>query len=293
MKNFFIFLIFANSCNSGFSQVNTDIILFNLAWKKGELRLSQGINVTKRIGYDNQPHFDPANPLLYYSSFDDSGRSDLKVYQFKKGSTSSITKTREREYSPNIVPGGKFVSCIIQRDNGAQDLGIYPVKGGEPMVLIDHLIVGYHSWYTKDKVLLFVLEKNEGSSLRLYSLSTKTDTILARNIGRSLHRIPGTNSMSFIQKNSDGVNTITSIDMATLGFTKLTETIPGQDHLCWLNNNIVLMSDGKNKLFWKKIAEKSEWKEVSIETKSGINLKGVSRLATDLANKRLAIVVNE
>ncbi len=85
---------------------------------------------------------------MYYSSFDEDGRSDIKSHNLDSGETSNFTETSEREYSPTVTPDGKFVSCIIQRDNGAQYLGKFPIDVGVPVILIDDLIVGYHAWIT-------------------------------------------------------------------------------------------------------------------------------------------------
>ena len=276
------------------AQVGTDIVLFKMKWKNGSLVLNAGKNITQHKGYDNQPYFHPKKGEIFYASFDDSGRSDIKVFDVKKNSTRNFTLTRDREYSPTLVPDGKYISCILQRDNGVQDLVKYPLAGGEPKMLVNQLKVGYHSWYNNDQVLLFVLEEKDGSTLRLFTSSTGKDTILATNIGRSLHRIPGTNMMSFVQKGKEGNNSIMSVDMSSLTITELSKTVAGQDHLCWLNDQVVIMSDGKSKVFWKKISPESDWKEIIIESSEmKVELKSISRLATNPTNSLLAVVINE
>jgi len=61
-------------------------------------------NITNHKGYDNQPYFHPDEPVIYYSSFNEEGRSDIKSYNYKTGVTSNITTTSEREYSPTVTP---------------------------------------------------------------------------------------------------------------------------------------------------------------------------------------------
>ncbi len=110
------------------AQPASEIYLFDLKIKKDKITLSNGKNITNHKGYDNQPFFHPNEPLIYYTQADTSGRTDIIVFDYSKNSTRKITETSEREYSPTLTPDGKFLSCIIQRDDGVQDLGKYPAS---------------------------------------------------------------------------------------------------------------------------------------------------------------------
>src|SRR5688572_15374586 len=166
----------------------TEIYVLDLSNKKSKVTVSNPQNITNRPGYDNQPFFHPDKPLLYYTSANAEGKTDLVEYNIKTKKSRNITTTPEREYSPTVTPEKKYLSCIIQRDNGAQDLGKYPIDGGEPTVLINTLTVGYHAWINAENLLLFVL--GDTMTLRQYDLKSKKDIILAKGIGRSLHKIP-------------------------------------------------------------------------------------------------------
>ncbi len=286
-----LFTIFILSCLLACGQAGSEIFLFDIKVTKGQVVLSNGSNITNHKGYDNQPSFHPSKPVIYYSSFNDSGRSDIKYYDYKKNKTANLTITQEREYSPTITPDGKFISCIIQRDNGAQDLGKYPIKGGQPAILINDLKVGYHVWADKDKLLLFVLKDTNMNNLHFYNLSTKVDTVIAINPGRSLHKIPEQNAMSFIQKNAGKDWVIKKFDLKTNVISSIVPTMPGQESLVWLNNNIILMSSGA-KLFSYQVGTDKEWRPVIIEGDTEM-LKGFSRLATNGSNTKLAMVVTE
>src|SRR5215470_14434467 len=213
------------------AQPSTEIFLFDIKVTNGQVTISNGVNITKHKGYDNQPFFHPDQPLIYYSSFDDSGRSDIKVYNYNTKQTSNLTLTREREYSPIVTPDGNFISCIIQRDNGAQDLAKYPIDGGKPEVLINHLKVGYHAWAGDNKLVLFVLDDSVNNSMHYYYLDKNADTVIAENIGRSLHQIPGQNAMSFVQKISDKQYVIKRYDLNTGIIRSIIPGLPGQDQL--------------------------------------------------------------
>ena len=273
------------------AQTGSEIYLFDMKVKDGQVILSAGKNFTNHKGYDNQPFFHPSKPIIYFSSFNDSGRSDIKYYNYKSKLTANFTNTEEREYSPVVTPDGKFISCIIQRDNGAQDLGKYPVNGGKPDILINHLKIGYHAWAGGNKLLLFVLDDSIHNSLHYYYLDKNADTVIAENIGRSLHKIPGQNAMSFVQKISETLSVIRKFDMTTGIISTIIATLPGKDQLTWLQNGMLLMSDG-TKFFACQDKLETAWQPVIIEGDTTM-LKGVTRLATNPANTKLAVVVSE
>lgn len=292
MVRLICFLFLLPAAGTVAAQTGSEIILFDLRVTTNSVVISNAKNFTNHKGYDNQPFFHPKKPLIYFSSFNDSGRSDLKYFNFKDDKTKNLTITHEREYSPTVVPGSKYISCIIQRDNGEQNLGQYRIKGGDAQVLIKDLIVGYHAWVAKNKLLLFVLgDSLHPNTLHYVDLRLKKDTILAENIGRSLHPIPGTELMSFVQRVSEKELLIKQFDPRTMKITTITATKAGQDHLTWLNSHKILMSDGVNLFVYDVIANNGR-QLVTIEG-NGSMLKGITRLAINKKSTKLAVVVSE
>jgi hypothetical protein len=295
MKNILcsILLLLSITC---FSQSGSEIFLFDLKIENGQLHISNGKNITNHKGYDNQPSFHPTKPIIYFSSFNDSGRSDIKTYNYETGETSNFTTTHVREYSPTVTPDGKFISCIIQRDNGDQDLAKYPIDGGKPVVLINLLKVGYHAWAGENHVLLFVLDDSIHFSLHNFYLETNSDTVIAENIGRSIHKIPGQNAMSFLQKVSEKNFVIKKYNMSNGVISTIMDAIPEHDQICWLENGTILSSDGKKILSFQVTAfsevKDRKWTPVILDGDASM-LKGVTRLATNLQNTKLAVVVSE
>jgi Tol biopolymer transport system component len=284
----YIGLALVASCIQLHAQSNSEIVLFDMQSNRGVITLANGKNITNHKGYDNQPSFHATEPIIYYASFNEDNRSDIKQFDFKANETKSVTTTLEREYSPMLTPDGKFISCIIQRDNKAQDLGKYPATGGEPIALIDNLVVGYHAWVDNDRVLLFAL--GESQTLHLYNVKTKEDKILADAIGRSLHKMPTKNFMSFVKKNSETDWVIMQLNTETLEIKKLISTLPTKEDLCWLPDGRIIMSDGV-KLFSIDPKKESEWKEIRIT--GTYSLGGITRLAANAKSTKLAIVVAE
>ncbi len=270
------------------AQTASEIYLFDISAKKDKITISNPMNVTNHKGYDNQPSFHPRKPSLYYSSFNEDGRADILTYDYKANKSAAVTQTPEREYSPTVTPDGENLSCIIQRDNNAQDLGKYPIHGGPASVILDHLIVGYHVWADNSHLALFILGTPQ--TLHYLRLPTKKDTILAQDIGRSLHRIPGQAAISFVQKTSGTDWMIKRLDTQSMVISSVASTLPGRDDLCWLPDGRILMSDG-NQLFFLTPGKGQAWTKVNVV--GGHPFKGITRLAISGDGKKLAIVADE
>jgi hypothetical protein len=278
---------------SAYAQTGSEILLFNAKIKKNSIGLSKPVNITNHPGYDNQPYFHADSPVVYYSSFDEFGRADILSYDYKSKKTAHITTTGEREYSPTLTPDRHFLSCIIQRDDGAQDLGKYPLAGGEPFVIINNLKVGYHAWADDSHIAMFVLGAAEGdpSTLHFIRLPTKQDTVVATNIGRSLHKIPGQRAISFIQRHETD-SKIMRLETETMKVSALASTVANGDHISWTPLGQLLTSDGTKLFFMNPSDAGGGWRTVEVAEGPGM-LIGVTRLAVSPDGKKIAVVVSE
>jgi len=281
-------IIFLAATQQVLAQTGSEIYLFDVDLDRDKISISNPRNVTNHPGYDNQPSFHPSKPLLYYSSFNEDGRSDIKVYNYQTATTEQFTSTQEREYSPTVTPDSRYISCIIQRDNDAQDLGKYPIDGGEAATLISNLIVGYHAWVDASNLILFVL--GEPMTLQWYDLRNGQNKILSENIGRSMHKIPGGKAMSFVQKKSETEWIISKLDIGTQKISPITTTLPGREDLTWTSDGRIIMSDGEKLFFYPKA--KGSWTEVVMNA-GNARFTGITRLAMSQDGKKLAVVVSE
>jgi len=284
-----LFIFFFHISFSNLAQTGSEILLFDLKMKKNKITLSNPKNITNHPGYDNQPGFNRDEPVVYYSSFNDDGRSDIKSYNYQTGVTTSVTTTNEREYSPTQTPDKNYLSCIIQRDNGAQDLGKYPLAGGDPYVIINTMTVGYHVWADNSHLALFIL--GDPNTLHYLRLPTKEDTVLAQNIGRSLHQIPDERGISFVQKSSSTDWQIKKLDTETMVVSSLATTLPGREDIAWTPDGRVISSDG-SKIYILNPKKEKAWKEIQLTSGSEL-LKGITRLAVNAKGDKLAVVISE
>ena len=98
-------------------------------------------------------------------------------------------------------PAGSFTVVQSEFDkSGArpaspiQRLWRFNADGKSPqLILADINPVGYHAWMNADQLVLFVLgAQGKPATLQIASVKTGKAEVAADNIGRSLHRIPGT-----------------------------------------------------------------------------------------------------
>ena len=265
----------------------TEIYLLDLSVNKKGVSVANPQNITNHTGYDNQPSFHPDKKILYYTSANAEGRTDLMEYNLTTKEIKAFTSTSEKEYSPTVTPDKKFISCIIQRDNGVQDLGKYPIEGGSAVILVNTLTVGYHAWIDQNNLLLFVL--GDTLTLRKYDLTNNKETILAKRIGRSLHRIPNSSSMSFVHKLADNEWVIKKINTDG-NMEVITSTLPGREDLTWTPDGKIMMSDGK-KLFYYHPGKSAGWQE--IEMPANMPAGTITRLSVNPKATLLSLVVSE
>ena len=271
------------------SQGGTEILLFDLkAEKDGRYTISNGKNITNHKGYDNQPSFHPSKPEILYASAIDTTNVDIKIFNYTTGKTSQFTSTPENEFSPTVTPDRKFVSCVIQRKNGDQDLAKFPIEGGKPIVVVDHLKVGYHVWANDFELMLFVL-KDSGNVFYYYNTMSKYDKAVTTGIKRSLHKIPGAYAISFVEKQGD-VFMIRKYDLTKETSDNITE-FPGKDDYCWSPDG-TLFTWKNGKLFSFRPGKDIEWQGVTIIGEKP-DIKNGTRVAINAEGNKLAMVVSE
>jgi hypothetical protein len=258
----------------------TDIFVLPLARSGGALTVGTAVNITARAGYDNQPFFSPDGKSIYYTSARD-GQTDIFRHDLASGRSSQVTRTRENEYSPTIMPDGKHFSVI--RDS-VQLLWSFTLEGTPVKPLLDSIRpVGYHTWLNADTVFVFVL--GTPATLRRAELAGGTAAIVASDIGRALLKVPGRHAVSYAQRDSAGF-LVRVIDPVTGQGESLVRLPEGNEFFIWLPGGSLLSASGNRLLRWR--AGDKEWTEVARFAEPG--LQRITRLALSPAGDRLALV---
>ncbi len=284
---FLLLLILANK--GAFSQADTDIFIFQLMLNDEEIALTDGKNVTKQKGYDNQPSF--FNDVeLYYTSATKEGQTEIFSVRVDKLKTKQRTKTVESEYSPMLIPNSEHFSVIQVEQDGTQRLWKFPIKGKEkPSVILENVKpVGYHVWNGANHLAMFVL--GQPNTLQTANVSVQETKILVENIGRCFKNVPDSELVSFVHKISENNWEVKSLDIKTGEIKSLVPTLEGREDYAWVSGNTLIMGKG-SKLFKYSVGIDGEWQEVGDLSMFGIY--DFNRLAVSPNKKYLAVVATD
>jgi hypothetical protein len=249
----------------------------------GMITVGEPRNLTRRPGYDNQPHFLPDGSLLYTRQ--DGAGTDIWRWDPAGDALAPLTRTDpESEYSPTPLPGGGGFSVVRVEADSTQRLWRFDPEGGNPTVLLaDVAPVGYHAWVSPDTVALFVL--GDPATLQLASVRSGLSHVLAEDIGRSLQPVPGRHAFSYVQRGSDGGTVIRVHDLATGEVTDAGAGVDGQDFHAWTPSGMLLQASGGRLFFWHSAM--GHWMPAADFSELGLTL---SRLAVSPDGTHLALV---
>ena len=268
------------------AQNSTEIFLFDVNEENPDATLSNPLNISDNIGYDNQPSFtDNGKAILFASTR--NGQTDILWYDIDSGSKKWLSDTHGGEYSPVLMPDGKHISAVRLDPDGLQLLYQYSIKEKTSEVLVPELKIGYYAWISESTIIAFVL--GEPAALQEINVINGELNNVYSNPGRSIHHIPKTKMYSFIDK-SDSTNW--KIMRAVPGNTKWTEeitsTLSGSEDMVWLNMHTILMGKDDKLYAFDIRANSNEWQLFADLSEYG--LSGITRLA--ISGNKIAVVVN-
>ena len=272
-------------CQGICAQLETEIYLFDLSLKDSTVTISNPKNITNNPGYDNQPSFLDDKTVLFSSTR--SEQTDILQFNIEEGSTKEwLTDTPTgSEYSPLKIPEKQAVSAIRLDLDGLQRLYSYNLRNGKSKVLLPNLKVGYHVWFNDHTIVCTVLQE-KGMDLVVSNLKDGTNYTVQKNVGRSLHKIPNSNLISYISKEKERWE-IKSLDPVSGATEVLMPTFGKTEDICWLPNGRLLAGADKN-LVMATPGRDSFWKQILYFPQEEIH--GISRIAVNPSGTRLAFV---
>ncbi|WP_347925269.1 nuclear transport factor 2 family protein [Pontimicrobium sp. SW4] len=257
-----------------YSQSNTDVFLFDLKISNNSIELLNHRNISSNDGYDNQPSFLDDNTILYAGTR--NGQTDIVKYSINYDSKIFVNHTEGGEYSPLKIPNKREVSAVRLDKDGKQRLYAYNLRNGESVELIQDLVVAYYTWFDANTIVAAVIEE-DGLNLFVINVKDGTSKKYQSKVGRSFHKIPNSNLVSFISKEND-VWQIKSLNPKNGATKVIANTIKGIEDICWLNSKTIL--SGKESTLYKLTLQKdNNWKQVEDLSSKGISK--ITRLATN------------
>lgn len=253
----------------------------------GVLSLLNPVNISNNEGYDNQPSFYDNQTILFASTR--NAQTDIAKYDIASKKSVWVNDTKiGSEYSPTKIPNKEAISSIRLDTTGLQRLYNYSLKGGNSTELIENLKIGYHLWYSPNVLVATVLVENR-MDLVVADLKTKTHKVIQEKVGRSLHKIPNSELISFV-KVGEKSSTLMSYDSASGETTKIIDLTPKSQDVCWLNDGTLLTGYGKSILKFNPKTDEN-WSSIAHFTDKNIN--NISRLAVNENNNKLVLVAEE
>ena len=270
------------------AQTGTDIYLAGVSRSGDAIAIGAPTNVTERAGYDNQPSFTPDGRMILFTSIREDGQADTYRYDVEHRSIARVTHTAESEYSPTVMPGGTHFSVIQVEADSTQRLWKFRLDGSAPeLVLTDVKPVGYHAWVDAHTLGLFVL--GNPSTLQIADTRTGAAEVAARNIGRSLHKVPGEAAISFLHQTGPEPYSIKAIDAQSRTVRQVAPALPGNEYYAWLPDGTPIMGTGSKLSVWAEDARR--WVEIADLAESGVT--EISRLAVSPDGRTIAIVADD
>jgi WD40 repeat protein len=270
---------------------DTEIFLAPLGADAG---VGRPVNITNSPGYDNQPAFTPDGAAILFTSIRGGGtQTDTYRYDVASGSTTRVTNTPESEYSPTVTPDGAHISVIRVEADGTQRLWRFTIEGRSPeLVLAGVKPVGYHAWADARTLVLFVL--GSPATLQLADTSSGRAEVLVTGISRSIQRIPGGSTISFVQRippdREGGVPTlkISELDPKTKRITPLVDAVAGarEADCAWMPDGTLVMAEKDVLYGWRR--GQAGWNRLA--DLAALGLHGVTRIAISPKGDRIAFV---
>lgn len=273
---------------------DTDIYLAPLTIVDGRPTVGTPENITKTPGYDNQPSFTPDGGAVLFTSARGGKQTDIYRYDISTRQTTRVTNTPESEYSPTITPDRQHISVIRVEADQTQRLWQFTLDGTDPtLVLSDIKPVGYHAWLDDHTLALFVL--GQPATLQIADTKTGKAEIFARDIGRSIQRIPTADAVSFVQREAPSeagappILWIRAFDLRVRQITELVRAVTGakEADTAWMPDGMVLMAF-KDTLYGWKLGQR-DW--LNLADLGALGLHNVTRLAVSPRGDRIALVV--
>lgn len=264
----------------------TDVWLFKIIKKDNNLLPAQPLNITNRVGYDNQPTFTEDGKSILYVSIDSTKQADIYQYNISKKNRVNLTNSDVSEYSPTVMPDNSGFSCVVVEKDSSQRIWNYNHFGKFLNIVHENTdSVGYYTWLNKDTLLYYKLTSPHG--LRALDVKTNNDVWITNNPSRAFKKI--NNSSKFIYAIKQDSITEFRIYNPVLKESKFyckSNTIT--EDFIWHPEFGLIRSEISDLFRYNEQAQKWE----TLFSFSNFGIQKITRFVFDLKSKQIAIVNN-
>ncbi|MEP7168987.1 MAG: hypothetical protein ABI855_06405 [Bacteroidota bacterium] len=271
---------------------STDIFLMNMSLKDGKYVFGKPLNITDRVGYDNQPSFLSTGKKILYSSIRDGKQTDIFIYNIKDSTTTQLIKSSNSEYSPVMMDDGNRITVVRVDDDKAQRLYYLNLheEEDEPIQVLNFQdSIAYYAWLDTSNIACAMLN-GKIMDLEIFDIPSMQFIKLMSNVGRCMMNIPGTDEFSFTMKTSDSTATIYRYNNKTSDMMPLCELpLHSEDYAFTSEGKVITGKDGKL-LMYDSSTEKPEWIEIADFSKT---IGKFYRISVSPKGDKIALVAYE
>lgn len=263
----------------------TEVFVFDISPAYEGLELLNIRNISNNEGYDNQPSFVSNEALVFAGN--NGGQTDISEYDFNSKVKRWVNESTEGgEFSPQQFPySGDYAAVRLDKDDKQ---GLYKYDGGtgKSSVLIENLRVAYFAFFDDEKIMATVLNSDKLDLVLVDLASKKVDTLL-KDAGRSIQRVPKTETMAYTLVNESSQMDLYVMDMGSGESFFICELPYGVEDYVWLNDTQILVGMGSNLYIYDTLGD-PEWHRVA--SVSEYKIDNITRMAISPNGKKLALV---
>jgi len=274
------------------AQPNTDVYVMDLRKTDSTFTISNFKNISNSDGYDNQPSFMDNNSLLYAGS--ENGQTEIQLYSISENTKRRVnTPTAGGEYSPKLMPDGKHIAAVRLDTTGLQRLYKYdltnPNQTGSQL-LLSELEIAYYDFYDEAYIVASVLSGGQ-LDLVIANISRDEAGLYVENVGRSIHKVPTTSTVSYTVVNEEKNLDVFVVDVNKAEDTYFVCQLPVgiQDHT-WIDATTLLLGSG-SKLYMYDMFGPGEWVEVA--DLSAENIQNITRITVSPDKNNIALAAED
>ncbi|EDM44654.1 hypothetical protein SCB49_13820 [unidentified eubacterium SCB49] len=271
------------------AQEETEIYVIDIQSVEDTIVIKNVRNISNNIGYDSQPSFSSNEFLLYAGTEND--QTEIMSFNLTTNTKTRINATTAGgEYSPQKFPNSNKIAAVRLDPDGLQRLYRYDLnKNGlaKSTALLEEYKIAYFAFHDDNNIVASVLNNNDLELIKANLTSGEVDKITT-NAGRSIHKIPSSNSISYTAVNEDGVHEIFVINILedSESFYVCDLPIGIQDH-CWYSVSELLLGSG-SKLYKYDFFGNAKWEEIADLT--GYNISEINRITVSPDKSKIALV---
>ena len=269
---------------------DSEIYLFDLSFSQGQYQLSNGINTSNNIGYDNQPFFTDNSDSFLFVSMQDGKQTDVYEYHLNSQKTIQLTHTSQNEYSPKSYDNNSSITYVNEGDNPYQTVWLQNRKTANKSWLLNSKEpVGYYAANAKTSDVLFW--SRYGWSVQFLNSKHDINRYISGNaLPSSPQQIPNSNKFSFVHRQVNSEMWIKAFNPKDFSITPIAP-LPGSNYdYTWAPNGDILLIERNQLLIWPHQHKGNSWRKG--QDLSGYFTGKAGRLSVSADGKKIALVEN-